>query len=110
MAGTELDTLTGTATTGHEWDGIKELNTPLPKWWLYVFYATHSVWALAYCVVYPSWPLAVGGYTQGMLGYSSRQEFERADGGPGSQPRRPGTIAKPQASLIDADQRRSATC
>ena len=36
----EKDAVTGTETTGHEWDGIKELNTPLPKWWLYVFYAT----------------------------------------------------------------------
>ena len=38
--GRETDAETGTATTGHEWDGIKELNKPLPKWWLYVLYAT----------------------------------------------------------------------
>ncbi|WP_286364304.1 cbb3-type cytochrome c oxidase N-terminal domain-containing protein, partial [Azospirillum sp. B4] len=35
----EKDAHTGRETTGHEWDGIKELNTPLPKWWLYTFYA-----------------------------------------------------------------------
>ena len=51
----EKDAVTGTDTTGHEWDGIKELNTPLPKWWLYVFYATIA-WALVYCVLYPAWP------------------------------------------------------
>ena len=37
-------------TTGHEWDGIRELNKPLPKWWLYVFYAT-IVWAVGYWAV-----------------------------------------------------------
>ena len=40
----EKDEVTGTATTGHEWDGIKELNTPLPKWWLYTFYGC-VIWA-----------------------------------------------------------------
>ncbi len=44
-------------TTGHEWDGIEELNTPLPRWWVWTFYAT-VVWSLAYCVVYPAWPTA----------------------------------------------------
>ena len=29
----ERDAHSGTATTGHEWDGIKELDTPLPRWW-----------------------------------------------------------------------------
>ena len=44
MAEKEIDATSGTETTGHEWDGIKELNTPMPKWWLYTFYAT-VVWA-----------------------------------------------------------------
>ncbi len=52
----EIDQLTGTATTGHEWDGIHELNTPLPRWWLWTFYAC-IVWAIGYWVVYPAWPL-----------------------------------------------------
>ena len=73
MAGKELDTLTGTETTGHEWDGIKELNTPLPKWWLTVFYVTIA-WAMVYSVLYPSWPW-LHGYVKGYLGYSTREEF-----------------------------------
>lgn len=73
MAGKELDTLTGIETTGHEWDGIKELNTPLPKWWLWVFYIT-IVWALAYSIAFPSWPW-LSGYFGGVMGYSSREQF-----------------------------------
>jgi len=52
----EKDSLTGTDTTGHEWDGLKELNTPLPKWWLYVFYATIA-FAVVWMIVYPSLPI-----------------------------------------------------
>ncbi len=68
----EVDAATGTATTGHEWDGIRELNTPLPKWWLYIFYAT-IVWSLGYWVVYPAIPLA-SSFTKGVINYSSRAE------------------------------------
>ena len=60
-------------TTGHEWDGIEELNNPLPRWWLWSFYAT-IVWALLYTVAYPAWPL-ISGATPGVLGYSSRAEL-----------------------------------
>jgi cytochrome c oxidase cbb3-type subunit III len=67
----EIDAATGRSTTGHEWDGIKELNSPLPKWWLYVFYAT-ILWSVGYWIVYPAWPL-VTGYTKGLFGYSSRE-------------------------------------
>lgn len=66
----DIDSLSGRSTTGHEWDGIKELNTPLPRWWLFTFYAT-IIWAVGYWVVYPAWPL-VHGYTTGLLHYSSR--------------------------------------
>lgn len=66
----ETDDISGTATTGHEWDGIKELNTPLPKWWLYTFYGT-VIWGLAYTIAYPAWPL-ISSATPGLLGYSSR--------------------------------------
>ncbi len=59
------------ATTGHEWDGIQELNKPLPKWWLYTFYAC-IIWAVGYWIVYPTWPL-VSGYTKGYFGYSQRE-------------------------------------
>ncbi|MEZ5899038.1 MAG: cytochrome-c oxidase, cbb3-type subunit III [Hyphomicrobiaceae bacterium] len=69
----EIDHATGVETTGHVWDGdLKELNKPLPRWWLYTFYAT-IVWAIGYWIAYPAWPL-MNGYTKGMLGYSQRQE------------------------------------
>jgi cytochrome c oxidase cbb3-type subunit III len=66
----ETDLHSGIETTGHEWDEIKELNKPLPRWWLWVFYAT-ILWSIGYWVAYPAWP-AISGYTKGILGYSSR--------------------------------------
>lgn len=68
----EVDKVSGTSTTGHEWDGIKELNTPLPRWWVWTFYAT-IVWSIGYWIVYPAWPL-VSSYTKGMFNYSSRAD------------------------------------
>ena len=70
----EVDELTGTATTGHEWDGIHELNTPLPRWWLWTFYAC-IVWAIGYWVVYPAWPL-ISNSTQGAFHWHSRAAVE----------------------------------
>lgn len=70
MAHEDIDKVTGVATTGHEWDGIKELNNPLPRWWLWVFYAT-IVFAVGYVFVYPAVPL-VTSYSKGLLGYSQR--------------------------------------
>jgi cytochrome c oxidase cbb3-type subunit 3 len=67
----DVDPVTGTATTGHVWDGIQELNTPLPRWWLWIFYAT-IVWAIGYWIVYPTWPL-VSSYTTGMFNWHSRE-------------------------------------
>jgi cytochrome c oxidase cbb3-type subunit III len=66
----EKDSVSGRQTTGHEWDGIKELDTPTPKWWLYVFLAT-IVWAGGMFVLYPSIPYGRG-YFHGLLGYSQR--------------------------------------
>jgi cytochrome c oxidase cbb3-type subunit III len=66
----EKDSVTGRETTGHEWDGIKELNTPLPKWWLYSFYAC-IVFAFGMFILYPSIPYGPG-YFHGILGYSQR--------------------------------------
>lgn len=64
-------------TTGHVWDGIAELNTPLPKWWLYVMWAT-VIWSLAYWVVMPAWPWPVAnGFTPGVSGYSQRDTVDR---------------------------------
>lgn len=62
-------------TTGHEWDGIEELNTPLPRWWLWIFYAT-IVWSIGYWVVYPSWPL-VSSYTSGVFDWRSRAAVQQ---------------------------------
>jgi cytochrome c oxidase cbb3-type subunit III len=70
MSEHDIDRVSGHSTTGHEWDGIKELNTPLPRWWVLTFYAT-IVWAIGYWVVYPAWPL-VSGYTTGLLNYTNR--------------------------------------
>jgi len=58
-------------TTGHEWDGIQELNNPLPRWWLWTFYVT-VIWSIGYWIVMPAWPL-VSSYTEGMLGHTSRK-------------------------------------
>jgi cytochrome c oxidase cbb3-type subunit 3 len=68
----EKDAVTGTDTTGHEWDGIKELDTPLPKWWIYVFYATIA-WSVGFYVLYPSWPTLTS-HLPGVAGYWSRAE------------------------------------
>lgn len=70
MGQIEIDEHSGTETTGHEWDGIKELNNPLPRWWLWTFYAS-IVWSIGYWIVMPAWPL-ISGYTAGVIGYSSR--------------------------------------
>jgi cytochrome c oxidase cbb3-type subunit III len=70
----EKDAVTGRNTTGHEWDGRRELNTPLPKWWLYVLYATIA-WAAVWCVLYPSVPW-VHSYFHGVLGYSQRDAVD----------------------------------
>jgi len=68
----DVDRVSGTATTGHEWDGIKELNTPLPRWWVITFYAT-ILWAVGYWIVYPAWPL-LWSYSTGIFHYSSRAD------------------------------------
>ena len=73
-------------TTGHEWDGIKEYNKPLPRWWLWTFYAT-IVWAVLYTIAYPAWP-GIREATPGLLGFSTRAQvaediasFEAANAG-----------------------------
>lgn len=69
---TEKDKKTGVETTGHEWDGIQEYNNPLPKWWLYIFYAT-IIWGIGYTIAYPAWP-GIKSATTGMLGFSTRAD------------------------------------
>lgn len=75
MADVERDKVSGTATTGHEWDGIKELDTPMPRWWVLVFYAT-ILFSIGYTIAYPAWP-SLSGYTKGILGYNSRAEYAK---------------------------------
>jgi cytochrome c oxidase cbb3-type subunit 3 len=65
-----VDEATGTETTGHEWDGIKELNTPLPRWWLWTFYAS-ILFSIGYVIAFPAWPTL-----KGLLGYSGRGELQ----------------------------------
>jgi cytochrome c oxidase cbb3-type subunit 3 len=74
MSEKHIDEVTGVETTGHSWDGIRELNNPLPRWWVLTFYAT-IVWSLAYMIAYPAWPL-IRSATTGVLGYSSRADVK----------------------------------
>ncbi|MEA3390949.1 cytochrome-c oxidase, cbb3-type subunit III [Sphingobium sp. CCH11-B1] len=69
-----IDAATGTELKGHEWDGIQELDTPLPRWWLWTFYAT-ILFAIAYTIAYPAWPM-IHTATQGLLGWSSRHALD----------------------------------
>lgn len=71
----EIDQPTGTETTGHEWDGIRELDTPTPRWWLWTWLAT-VVWGIGYMIAMPAWPL-IDSYTKGLLGYSQRATVAR---------------------------------
>ena len=72
MSERKIDDETGVETTGHSWDGIEELNNPLPRWWLWTLYAC-IVWAIAYTIAYPAWPM-ISGATKGMLGFSTRAQ------------------------------------
>lgn len=72
----EIDQLSGVETTGHEWDGLKELNNPLPRWWVWVFLVT-IVWAGWYFVAYPAWP-TLSGHTEGSKGYTQFNELRES--------------------------------
>lgn len=66
-------------TTGHQWDDqegapLREYNNPLPRWWLYTFYATIA-WAVVYWVLYPAWP-TLNGFTKGTLGWSQYKQLD----------------------------------
>ncbi len=76
MAHKRIDTPTGTETVGHEWDGIEELDTPLPRWWLITFLLC-IVFAIAYVFAYPAIPMARSA-TTGLLGWSSRGDLAAA--------------------------------
>lgn len=70
----EIDSHSGVETTGHEWDGLKELNNPAPRWWLWVFFVT-IIWAIGYWVVYPAWP-TLSGNTKGIAGWTQYEKLK----------------------------------
>lgn len=69
-----IDEPTGTQTVGHEWDGIEELDTPMPRWWVISFWAT-IIWGIGYLVLYPAIPMA-NSATKGVLNWSSRADLD----------------------------------
>lgn len=75
----DVDEHSGVETTGHSWDGIKELNNPLPRWWLYIFYGTVA-WAVVYMILMPALPAlpGMGTNTPGLRGHSDRSEVMQA--------------------------------
>jgi len=96
-----VDAKTGRTTTGHEWDGIQELNTPLPRWWLWTFYAC-ILYAFGYWVLYPAWPLVTGN-TKGLLGWNSRNAVTQ-DVADLKSLRAPSTAKLDAASLDDIEK------
>lgn len=76
----EQDQLSGAELRRHEWDGIQELNNPLPRWWLWLFYIT-IIWSIGYWVVYPAWPTLSGsgerGGTQGVMEWTQYKELDQ---------------------------------
>ena len=75
MANKRIDEATGTHFVGHEWDGIEELDTPMPRWWLITFWLT-ILFSLGYVIAYPAWPM-VERATEGVLGWSSRGQLAK---------------------------------
>lgn len=76
MSDKEIDQPTGVETTGHEWDGIKELNNPLPRWWLIILWVTVA-WSVVYWILMPSWP-GITGHFAGVRGHTERANVEAA--------------------------------
>ncbi|NBO77793.1 MAG: cytochrome C oxidase Cbb3, partial [Betaproteobacteria bacterium] len=95
--GPRVDQPTGTEFVGHEWDGIEELNTPLPRWWLLTFYAT-IIWAIGYTVMFPAWPM-ISRATAGITGWTSHGQL--ADELQAQQAKRAPIIAAIAATPIE---------
>ena len=94
----ERDSVTGTETTGHEWDGIKELNNPLPRWWIIILWIT-VIWSAAYYVVYPALP----GW-EGLWQYTARKDVaERLNAVQASRAEWTGKLAAASLEEIEAD-------
>jgi len=102
MSEKHIDEVSGVETTGHEWDGIRELNNPMPRWWVWTFYVT-ILWAIGYVVVYPAIPMLTSA-TKGYLGYSSRAELQQdLDQAKAGQAKFHEMIAAKSVEEIDAD-------
>ena len=75
----QIDEITGTETTGHEWDGITELDTPMPRWWLIVFYVS-IIWSIGYWFYYPTWPTLSGeGERGGTVGSAEWTQYKQLE-------------------------------
>jgi cytochrome c oxidase cbb3-type subunit 3 len=102
MSEKQIDEFSGVETTGHEWDGIRELNNPMPRWWVWTFYAT-ILWAVGYAMAYPAIPM-ITSTTKGLLGFSSRAELQQdLDLAKAGQIRFDDMIAAKSVQEIDAD-------
>ena len=96
MTEPRIDEPTGTPTVGHEWDGIEELDTPMPRWWLWTLYAS-CAFALGYAILYPAIPL-LNSATPGLLGWTSHQELAEATAREGVR-QAPGRLAIARMSI-----------
>lgn len=94
-------------TTGHVWDGIEELDNPMPRWWVWVLYLT-IIWGIGYTIAYPAWPLLTGA-TQGVLGPQERAavaaEIQRFDDA--NAEIKAALVAKPLAEIPGDDALKS---
>jgi cytochrome c oxidase cbb3-type subunit 3 len=97
MANKRIDEATGVETVGHSWDGIEELNNPLPRWWLWTLYAT-IIFSIGYVIVYPAIPM-VNKATEGLWGWSSRGQLAKEM--KAEEQRRAGTVAALAATPIE---------
>lgn len=75
----KIDQHSGVETTGHSWDGIEELNNPLPRWWLYTWYITIAI-AIVYMILMPAIPAlpGMGTNTRGLRNHSDRDNIAAA--------------------------------
>ena len=102
MSEPERDEHSGVETTGHEWDGIRELDNPLPRWWLWVFYGCIAV-AVVYWVLMPAWP-GLNGYTPGVLKQSDRADVvEQLNALQAQRGRSEGLLVTATLQQIEAD-------
>ncbi|MBB4238018.1 MULTISPECIES: cytochrome-c oxidase, cbb3-type subunit III [Rhizobium] len=102
MSEKHIDELSGVETTGHEWDGIRELNNPMPRWWVWTFYVT-ILWAIGYAIAYPAIPMITSA-TKGYFGYSTRAELQQdLDLAKASQTKFHDLIAAKTVEEIDTD-------